>query len=213
MKQVAILGSGQVGETLANGFLSHGFPVMRASRDPSKLDAWKSTARGTASVGTFADAAKWGEIVVLAVQGAGAENAVVEAGPENLTGKTVIDTTNPIAGAPVNGCLPYFTGPNESLMERLQKSAPTAHFVKAFSTVGSGFMVNPRFGSAPSMFICGNNAAAKLETTEILTLFGWDTVDVGGVELARAIEPLCILWCAPGFLHNDWAHAFKYLRA
>ncbi|MBX3156703.1 MAG: NAD(P)-binding domain-containing protein [Deltaproteobacteria bacterium] len=213
MKKIAIFGSGQVGDALAKGFLDRGDAVRRASRDPEKLAAWKASAKGEASIGTYADAAAWADLVVFAVKGTAAESVVEQAGPQHLAGKTVIDATNPIAdGPPENGCIRYFTGPNESLMERLQKKAPEARFVKAFNSVGNTFMVSPPFKPIPSMFICGNSDAAKAETTEILTAFGWESVDVGGVELARPIEALCQLWCAPGFLKNDWAHAFKYLR-
>ncbi|TMQ17808.1 MAG: DNA-binding protein [Deltaproteobacteria bacterium] len=212
-KKIGILGSGKVGEVLGDGFLAHGYPVMRGSREPAKLAAWKSGAKGDASIGTVAETAAWGDIIVLAVKGTGAEPAIAEAGAANLAGKLVIDTTNPIADTPPrNGALSYFTGANESLIGRLQAKVPQARFVKAWNSVGNAVMVNPRLGTTPSMFICGNDARAKQETTEILTQFGWEAVDVGGVELGHAVEALCILWCAPGFLHNDWVHAFKYLR-
>jgi hypothetical protein len=132
----------------------------------------------------------------------------------DLAGKTVIDATNPIADAPpTHGVLRFFTTLDESLMERLQKRAPKANFVKAFSCVGNAFMVNPDFGGQkPTMFLCGANANAKAEVQKILEQFGWEWEDLGGVEAARAIEPLCMLWCIPGFLRNQWAHAFKLLR-
>jgi predicted dinucleotide-binding enzyme len=133
---------------------------------------------------------------------------------DGLAGKTVIDTSNPIADAPpVNGVLKFFTSLDESLLEQLQKACPKARFVKAFSSVGSTKMVNPQFaGGPPTMFICGNDAAAKQAVTRILDQFGWDTLDLGGATAARAIEPLCILWCIPGFLNNEWTHAFKVLH-
>jgi 8-hydroxy-5-deazaflavin:NADPH oxidoreductase len=213
MKKIAILGSGQVGDALAKGFLSSGYAVMRGSREPGKLDPWKQEAKGEAAVGTLAEAAAWGEILVLAVKGTAAEAAIDQAGPANLAGKTVLDATNPISDEPPDrGVIRYFTGPNESLMERLQRKAPAARFVKAFNSVGNMFMVNPPFQPKPTMFICGNDAGAKQEATEILTRFGWETADMGGVEVARPIEALCQLWCAPGFLQQDWAHAFKYLK-
>ncbi len=214
MSKVAVLGSGMVGQVLADGFLKYGHDVVRGSRDPGKLADWKAKAGARASTATFADAARAGEIVVLAVKGTAAEEAVKLAGADALSGKLVIDATNPIADAPpVKGILQFFTGPNESLMERLQKRAPGARFVKAFSCVGNGRMVNPDFGGTrPTMFIAGDDAAAKAEVTRILDQFGWDSEDVGGVEGARAIEPLCILWCAPGFLRNSWTHAFHVLR-
>lgn len=213
MKKVAILGSGQVGDALAKGFLANGHAVMRGSREPAKLEKWKQEAQGEVSIGTFAEAAAWGEVIVLAVKGTAAEATIDQAGPANLAGKTVLDATNPIADEPPdNGVLRYFTGPNESLMERLQRKAPEARFVKAFNSVGNAFMVNPPFQPKATMFICGNDAAAKREATEIIERFGWEVADMGGVELARPIEALCPLWCAPGFLKNDWAHAFKYLK-
>jgi len=209
MKKVAILGSGKVGEVLADGFLAHGFAAMRGSREPAKLEAWKKSAKGEASVGNFVDAAKWADIVVLAVKGTGAE-ATVDLIAPHIAGKTVIDATNPIADAPPqNGVIQYFTAQNESLMERLQKKAPNAHFVKAFNSVGNALMVNPKLTATPTMFICGNHANAKQETTDILTKFGWEALDCGGVEGARPIEALCVLWCIPGFARNDWMHAFK----
>lgn len=213
MKKIAILGSGQVGDALAKGFLSFGYSVMRGSREPAKLEKWKQEAGGDASVGSFADAAAWGEIIVLCVKGTAAEATIDLAGPANLAGKTILDATNPISDEPPdNGVLRYFTGPNESLMERLQRKAPDARFVKAFSCVGNAFMVRPPFQPTPTMFICGSNTDSKREATEILTQFGWDTADMGGVEAARPIEALCQLWCAPGFQRQEWAHAFKYLK-
>jgi predicted dinucleotide-binding enzyme len=211
--KVGVLGTGQVGETLAHGFLKHGYEVMRGSRDPSKLADWKRGAGVQGSAGTFDEAARFGDAVVLAVKGSAAER-VVQSCRGSLGDKTVIDTTNPIADdPPVNGVIRYLTGPNESLMEKLQAIAPSACFVKAFSCVGNALMVNPDLGGAkPTMFMCGNDAEAKKETQEILAKFGWEWEDLGGAEAARAIEPLAILWCIPGFLRNDWRHALKMLR-
>ena len=214
MGKIALLGSGEVGKVLADGFLKAGHEVMRASREPGKLAAWKVGAGAKASTGTFKEAAAWGESIVLAVKGGAASAVIDEAGVSNLAGKTVMDTTNPIAEAPPqNGVLRYFTDLNESLMERLQKKAPAAHFVKAFNCVGSGFMVNPKFpGGPPTMFICGNDAGAKAEVRKFLEQFGWDIADLGAIEAARAIEPLCMLWCIPGLTQNSWTHAFKLLQ-
>jgi predicted dinucleotide-binding enzyme len=213
-KRVAVLGSGQVGQVLSDGFLKHGHEVMRGSRDPGKLAAWKGSAGPQASTGTFAEAARFGDIVVLAVKGTAAEAVVGLAGIGNLSGKTVIDAVNPIADEPPDhGVLRLFTGMNDSLMERLQRLVPAARFVKAFSSVGNALMVNPDLGGVkPTMFICGDDAEAKAEVTAILDRFGWETEDMGGVEGARAIEPLCVLWCIPGFTRNQWRHAFKLLR-
>jgi hypothetical protein len=212
--KVGVVGSGIVSQVLADGFLKLGHEVMRGSRDPGKLAAWKAGAGPKASAGTFAEAAKYGEIVVLAVKGDAAEQAVEMCGAANLAGKTVIDTTNPIAeAAPVNGVLRYFTSLDESLMERLQRRAPAAHFVKAFSSAGSSTMVNPDFGGVrPTMFICGNHAPSRERVQGILEQLGWEVEDLGAIEAARAIEPLAILWCIPGFTQNRWTHAFKLLK-
>jgi len=151
---------------------------------------------------------------VLAVKGTAAESLVAQLGSASLSGKIVIDATNPIADAPPEeGVLRFFTGPNESLMERLQRSAPEAYFVKAFSCVGNAFMVEPKFpGGPPTMFICGNSASAKAEVSALLRQFGWESADMGMAQSARAIEPLCMLWCIPGLSQNKWAHAFKLLQ-
>jgi 8-hydroxy-5-deazaflavin:NADPH oxidoreductase len=211
--RVGVIGSGIVGQTLADGFLGRGDEVMRGSRDPAKLSGWKAGAGPKARTGTFAETAAFGELVVLAVKGGAATEAVDACGGA-LAGKPVIDTTNPIADAPpVSGVLEFFTGPNESLLERLQARAPAARFVKAFSCVGSVLMVNPRLpGGPPTMFICGNDDDAKRRVTAVLEGFGWETEDMGAAEAARAIEPLCMLWCIPGLRQNRWLHAFKLLK-
>jgi predicted dinucleotide-binding enzyme len=135
------------------------------------------------------------------------------AGTDNLKGKTVLDATNPIADAPpTNGVLSFFTDLNHSLMEQPQTAFPDARLVKAFSCVGSALMVDPSLESKPTMFICGNNELSKTEAKHILVQFGWEVEDMGSAEAARAIEPLCILWCIPGFRENQWAHAFKLLK-
>jgi predicted dinucleotide-binding enzyme len=210
--KVGVLGSGDVAKVLAAGFLKHGHQVRLGTRTPSKLAEWASTHRSV-SVEPFAEAAKFGELIVLAVKGTAAQEALELAGKGNIAGKTIIDATNPIADAPpVNGVLKFFTDLDESLMERLQKAFPDAHLVKAFSSVGNACMVNPQFqGGKPTMFICGNNESAKAAVRGVLDQFGWETADMGKAEAARAIEPLCMLWCIPGFLRNDWVHAFKLL--
>ena len=214
MKKIAVLGSGAVGTVLADGFLQHGYEVMRGTREPAKLAAWKTKAGSKASVGTFADAARYGETIVLAVKGTVAQSVLDLCGAGTLDGKTVIDTTNPIAEKPpVKGVLSFFTTLDESLMERLQKRVPGARFVKAFSCVGNSRMVNPKMeGGPPTMFICGNHEGAKAEVKAILVQFGWEIEDLGAVEAARAIEPLCILWCIPGFLSKSRTHALKMIR-
>jgi len=210
--RVGILGSGVVGQVLGTGFLSHGHTVVMGTRSPDKLAEWAAK-NPKGRVAGFAEAAQHGELVVLAVKGVAAADALREAGAAHLAGKPVIDATNPIIEQPpVNGVLSFYTSINDSSMERLQREFADAKFVKAFNCVGNAWMVNPQFkGGKPTMFICGNDEAAKRVVTGILDQFGWETADMGQVEAARAIEPLCMLWCIPGFLRNEWHHAFKLL--
>ncbi|HZY82322.1 MAG TPA: NAD(P)-binding domain-containing protein [Cyclobacteriaceae bacterium] len=213
LMKVGILGSGVVAQSLALGFIKHGHEVMLGTTSPSKLKEFQDK-NPKAKIGTFGETARFGQAVVLAVKGAAAEG-IVGTVANDLAGKTVIDTTNPISTTepPVNGAIRYFTSMNESLMERLQKIAPQANFVKCFNSVGNGFYVNPQFaGGPPTMFICGNNDGAKKEVKGILDQFGWETADMGKVESAGSIEALCILWCVPGLSGGSWTHAFKLLK-
>ena len=211
--KIGILGSGVVAQTLATGFLKHGHAVKVGTRDAAKLAAWQA-ANPEGAVGSFADAAAFGEVLVLAVKGGKAPEVCRLAGAANLAGKPVLDTSNPIAdGGPDKGVLKFFTTLEDSLMERLQTEFPEARFVKAFNTVGAYRMIDPDFGGVrPTMFICGNDAGAKAVTLKLLDEVGWEPADMGGVEAARAIEPMSILWCIPGFLRNEWMHAFKLLK-
>lgn len=206
-KNVVIIGTGQVGQALAKGFVKNGFEVTLASREGKLVDGW------TGKVGKSSEVVSSADIVVVAVKGTAAEG-VVKSIADQIKGKTIIDVTNPIADEPPqNGVLKYFTSLDESLCERLQKIAPEAHFVKAFNSVGNAYFVDPDFGGIkPTMFICGNNMEAKKEVRTIVEIFGWEAADMGGIEAARAIEPLCMLWCIPGMLHNEWTHAFKLLK-
>jgi len=213
--KVGIIGSGIVAQTLGKAFITEGYEVMLGSRDAKKeaVTKWKA-ANPAAKSGSFADAAAFGELLVLATAGHGALQALQAIGLKNLEAKTVIDVTNPIAPAPPEkGVLKFSTSLEQSLMEQLQQAVPKARFVKAFNSVGNALMYKPVFKEGkPTMFICGNDEAAKKQVTEILDRFGWETEDMGSVESARAIEPLCILWCIPGLLRNQWSHAFKLLK-
>jgi predicted dinucleotide-binding enzyme len=214
--KIGILGSGSVGQTLGAGFLKLGHQVMLGTRDPNKPDVQKwvqSTPAATA--GTFDQTAQFGNLIVIATLGRAAEEAISLAGVDNFTGKTVMDTTNPISDtAAVGGILSYFTGPNESLGERIQSVLPKAHVVKAFNSVGAGRMINPSFAQGtPTMFLCGDNVDAKEDVSGICRQFGWQPLDCGNIVASRAIEPLCMLWCARGFQYNKWDHAFALLTA
>jgi 8-hydroxy-5-deazaflavin:NADPH oxidoreductase len=210
MKKIGIIGSGVVGKTLAGGFHKHGFEVMLGSGDQSKREEFASETG--IMTGSFSETALFADIVVIAVKGDVAEKVAISLLRE-ISGKTVIDTTNPIdEKPPVNGVLRFFTTLDNSLMERLQKAVPNAHFVKAFSCVGNAFMIDPTFEQKPTMFICGNNDGAKKDVATLLEKVGWEPEDMGSAESARAIEPLCMLWCIPGMRENRWNHAFKLLK-
>jgi predicted dinucleotide-binding enzyme len=212
--KVGVLGSGIVGQTLAAGFIKHGHQAFVGTRDPKAADvtAWATKTPGV-KVGSFAEAAKFGEVLVLAVLARAVEDVILLSGPENFHDKTLIDTNNPIADAPpTDGVLQYFTGPNQSLAERIQSLLPAAKVVKAFNSVGAGQMVNPDYEQGtPTMFLCGNETSAKSTVSEMIRQFGWEPFDCGTIVAARAIEPLCMLWCIPGFRSNQWTHAFKLL--
>jgi len=187
---------------------------MLGTRNPQKPEAqeWLK-ANPTGRVGTFEEAARFAELAVLASLGRVAENVLGLAGPGNLAGKTIMDATNPLTDTPpIEGVLQFTTGPNESLSEQLQSKVPRSHVVKAFNSVGAARMVNPHFEQGtPTMFICGNNAQAKAQVSEIAGQLGWEPFDCGSIVAARALEPLCMLWCIPGFLRGQWTHAFKVL--
>ena len=210
--KIGIIGSGIVAQTLAAGFLAHGHQVMLGTREPAKLADFVARHPGI-QVNGVAQAAAFAELAVLAVKGTAA-HAAARAAAAGLAGKTVIDTTNPIADAPpVDGVLSYFTGPNDSLLEQLQREFKAVRFVKAFSSVGAACMIDPKLtGGPPTMFIAGDDADARAAVTKLLAEVGWGVEDLGKAVAARAIEPLAILWCVPGFLRNDWVHAFKVLR-
>jgi predicted dinucleotide-binding enzyme len=213
--KIGIIGSGIVAQTLGKAFIAEGYEAMLGSRTPlnGSLKKWQIENPGV-KTGSFADAAAFGELLVLATAGHGAMQAIQASGLKNLEGKTIIDVTNPISPEPPEkGVLKFTSSLESSLMEQLQKLVPEANFVKAFNSVCNSLMYKPSFKEGkPSMFICGNNETAKKHVTMILDLFGWETEDMGSVESARAIEPLAMLWCIPGFLRNQWTHAFKVLK-
>ncbi|MFC2150391.1 NADPH-dependent F420 reductase [Calditrichota bacterium] len=212
--KIGILGSGNVGQTLASGFIKHGYEIMIGARSPGKLAEWQAKEGEAGKVGSLAETVEFGEALVLAVKGGSAMETLHGIDASGLSGKIIMDATNPIADLPPeNGVLKFFTNLDSSLMEQLQSEFPAAHFVKAFSCIGAHLMVDPQLADGkPTMFICGNEDGAKAQVSEIMFQFGHDVEDMGGVEAARAIEPLCMLWCIPGFRTNNWAHALKMIR-
>jgi 8-hydroxy-5-deazaflavin:NADPH oxidoreductase len=212
--KIGILGTGDVGRALGNGFIALGHEVKMGSRDAQneRALAWASTSGINASTGTFADAAQFADVVVLALLWAGAENAIKLAGPENFAGKVVIDAINPLLFEPGKGPA-LAIGHTDSAGEQVQRWLPAAHVVKAFNIVGHAHMFKPDFPCGPpDMFICGNDRAAKQTVTEILEDFGWPTIDIGGIEGSRLLEPMCVLWVGYAFRTGSGNHAFKLLR-
>ena len=210
-KKIGVLGSGIVGKVLGAGFLKKGYEVMMGTSDPAKLEDW-SNENPAGSIGSMSEAADYADIVVLAVKGSAADS-VIKSIRQSISGKIVIDATNPISDSPpAYGLVNFFTDLKSSLMELLQASAPEAHFVKAWNSIGNAEMVDPQFDAKPTMFICGNDAVSKETVSGILESFGFEVEDMGGVESARIIEPLCILWCVPGFNGKGWNHALRLMR-
>jgi hypothetical protein len=212
--QVGILGSGGVAQALGTGFLKLGHDVKLGSREPKKLQPWLDKAGKHASAGSFEDTARFADIAVLASLWTGTENLLKLAGaPASLAGKLVIDVTNPLIYE--TGKMPRLgLGHTDSGGEQVQRWLPQSKVVKAFNTVGSAHMVDPKFpGGPPDMFICGDDASAKQVVAGLCKNFGWGVVDVGGIEGARLLEPLCILWVEYGLRTQTWNHAFKLLRS
>jgi predicted dinucleotide-binding enzyme len=212
--KVGILGSGAVGQALGKGFADLGHEVKIGTRDPGqdKIKTWVASTGHKASAGTYAAAASFGELLVLSTPWSGTENAIKLSQRKNFAGKVVIDVTNPLdfaSGPPPKLAL----GHTDSGGEQVQRWIPDAHVVKAFNIIGAPFMVNPQFaGGPPDMFICGNDEKAKEKVTDILTAFKWSTIDIGGIEGSRYLEPMAMAWVVYGFKTNTWSHAFKLLR-
>jgi len=212
--KIGIIGTGNVGLALANGFIKYGHEVMLGSRDitQEKVQNWKASHDKNAAIGTFLDAAKFGEVIILATPWSGTKNAIDLAGVENFKGKIVIDPTNPLDFS--GGTPPKLSvGQNDSAGETIQRWLPESKVVKAWNIIGSSHMVNPDFPAGkPDMFICGNDPDAKKLITGFLDTFGWETFDIGEIGYARFLEPLAMVWIVYGFSTNTWNHAFKLLK-
>jgi predicted dinucleotide-binding enzyme len=212
--KIGILGTGDVGKAIGKGFVTLGHDVKMGARDArnEKAQAWAKEMGPRASAGTFADAATFGEVVVLATLGSANAEVIAAAGADNLRGKVLIDTTNPLdysKGRPPGLLL----AGNDSGGEQAQRLAPAARVVKAFNIVGNPLMFKPSLpGGPPDMFFCGNDDAAKAQVAEILTAFGWQPADIGGIEGSRYLEGMCLVWVLYGFKTGQWNHAFKMLR-
>jgi predicted dinucleotide-binding enzyme len=208
---IGVLGSGVVGQVLAKGYREAGHNVMIGTRDRPKLEGFSKEA-GVA-VGSFADAAQHGEVLIFAVLGVGAQEVIHLAGADSFKGKLVLDTTNPLdfsKGFPPS----LFVGHTDSLGERIQRSLPGAHVVKAFNTMGNAHMIKPKYGDGtPTHFIAGDDAGAKKKATELLHEVGWkDVQDLGPISSSRLLESLCLAWCMIYGATGSGDHAFSLLR-
>ncbi|SRR5215204_5968379 len=210
--KLGIIGSGSVAQTLGSAYLQKGYEVKLGTRSAEKLAEWLEKAGENASVGSFAEAAEFGEVVFISTLGEAAIHAIELAGAENFRGKTVIDLTNPLDFS--GGVPPKFTATiGDSLGEQIQNALPAAHVVKAFNTIGAGVMIDPKFGDdTATLFIAGNSESAKTETTKLVREFGWDVEDLGGIEQSFFLEAFASVWINYGFKHNHWTHAFKFLK-
>jgi 8-hydroxy-5-deazaflavin:NADPH oxidoreductase len=212
--RVGVLGSGPVGQALGRGFAAHGHSVKLGSRTPGKpeLAKWKDSTKGKGSTGTFAEAAEFGELLVLCSLGEASEAVIDLAGTAHFDGKVVIDATNALDSS--KGMPPgLFIWGSESLGERHQKKLPKARVVKCFNIVPNSVMVNPGLHGTPAtMIIAGNDPAAKAVVVGILKEFGWPgAVDIGPIEGARWLESFVALWVRVALARGNFDIAFKVL--
>jgi predicted dinucleotide-binding enzyme len=212
---IGILGSGEVGQKLGSGFIELGHRVKIGTRDPNqeKIKEWIKKSGDSASAGTFSQAASYGQLIVVATSWNGTLEAIRMCDPKDLVDKTVIDVTNPLDFS-AEGLPKLAVGYTDSAGEIIQRLLPEANVVKAFNSVGNPHMVHPEFPNGPpTMFICGNNDnAKKTVVNEFLTRFGWESIDIGGIEGSRLLEPMAMLWIAHYFQTNNGNHAFKLLH-
>ena len=210
--KIGFIGAGNVAKKLAEAFLQKGYEVKLGARNPEKLTEWLKNIKGNVSVGNLTDAAKFGDVIFIAVDGDSINNAVETAGAENFAGKTVIDLTNPLDFS--EGIPPKFTATfGNSLGEQLQRVLPNANVVKAFSSIGTEVMINPHFGvDTATMFIAGNSETAKSEASKLAAEFSWNVEDLGGIEQSFLLEALAALWVNYSLKNNSKTHAFKLLK-
>lgn len=209
--KVGILGSGDVGKSFARAFGALGHEVVIGSRSPEKLSDFVGGESDRVTSGTFEDAARSGDLLVLATHGMATEEAITMAGKSNFDHKVVIDATNPLDFA--GGAPRLAVGHTDSLGEQIQRSIPNARVVKAFNTVGNPLFFKPELpGGPPDMFIGGNDAEAKKLVSQVCEAFGWGVIDLGGIEASRYLEPMCMAWVVHGVISGTWLHAFKMLH-
>ena len=212
-----VLGTGEVGRTLGGRLVELGYEVTLGSRtkdNPVALE-WAMSAGGRAHAGAFADAAAAADVVLNAVGGRVALDALRAAGAEHLAGKVVVDVCNPVSFE--DGQLRLDPVESDSVAEQIQRAFPDARVVKTLNTVNCQVMVDPgRVPGEHGLFVCGDDDGAKRQVTELLGEFGWPAervLDLGGIRSARAVEMLLPLWFG---LFQKFGHAdfnFEVRRA
>ena len=196
--KIAVLGTGMVGATIGAKLVSLGHEVRMGSRSDNndKAAAWTRSAGSGASHGTFASAARHGEIVFNCTAGAGALDALHAASMDNLGDKIVVDVSNPLVLSPGKPPALQFHG-DDSLGERIQKAFPRTRVVKTLNTITAAVMVDPgRVAGDHDVFMSGNDAGAKSRVSEILRdWLGWKRViDLGDITTARGTEAYLLFW-------------------
>ncbi|HEY1428335.1 MAG TPA: NAD(P)-binding domain-containing protein [Candidatus Tumulicola sp.] len=206
---VGILGSGEVAQALAKGFVARGDSVAFGTRDTAKLDEFVAANANTRAM-SFLEAATFGEIVVVATLGSATVALLSSLDSGAFSNKVVIDATNPLS-SDAEG-LRMTAGFEDSLGERVQRALPQARVVKAFNTVGNEEFFQPKFaGGPPTMFVAGDDAGAKDTVRGIVADFGWEYADLGSIRSARYLEAMCMAWLMFGKMTGTWHHAFKML--
>lgn len=208
--KVGVLGSGVVGQTLARGFTDHGHDVRIGTRTPARLSDYTASS-GVRAV-TFAEAVDHGELVVFATLGSAASDVIDSVGADRFAGKVVMDATNPLTAGQGRARSLFVSG-EDSLGERIQRAVPAAKVVKCFNTVSAMSMVDPQFATGPAtMFLAGDDEGAKSTVSDVVRSFGWEPFDLGGLEAARLLEAMTLLWVAVGVRRGAWNHAFTLVE-
>lgn len=211
--RIGIIGSGVVGQQLGIGFIRLGHEVMVGTRDTSKLKEWQGKTDNKGKTGSFEEAAKFGDTVILATKWEGTKNALEIAGKNNLSGKVIIDVTNPLDFS--SGMPPKFAAqPGNSGGEQIQRYLSDSKVVKAFNIINAYTMINPQLEEGKAdLFIAGNDPDSKNMVTSFAKDLGWENIyDLGDISQSLYLETLTMIWVNYGVKNNSWSHAFKLLK-
>lgn len=217
MKKIAILGTGMVGNTIGTKLIQLGHHLMMGSRtaDNEKANLWVSQNGGNASQGTFEDAVKFAEVIFNCTKGEKTIEALKLVDASYFEGKTIVDVSNPLdfsKGMPPT-LIPELCNSN-SLGEEIQKILPNAHVVKSLNIVNCEVMVDAgKCGGSATMFMAGNDEAAKKDVAELLRDFSWtDIIDLGSITHARSLEMMLPIWLSTYLATKNGYIGFKIIR-